>query len=386
MSQSLSPEIRAQIVEALYPVKAYQLPAVCERFGLGKGDEAEARDSKRKYILVRIEKVGGDRLVKIAREVVQDYPHHGLREALRKLDEQEHRQITEITRRRLCQLMNTIELSDDNELLDFLREIWPIDSMPSTYDIESNCLADDIHRHMIRFSDWSNEELLSHLGIKESSQELLFRFIEAVVQSKTRSEAEQRRIVGEINSIIRRDGFALVQTGLISGYPIFSVRQVQAVVNQPADLAISDALSAFDYDGVHSAWVKALDRRSTDPEGAITAARTLLETVCKRIIEEAGGEYGASDDLPKLWYTAATHLNLAPDQHTETAFKTILGSCGAIVNNLSNLRNRLSDAHGKGKKPARPLPRHAALAVNLAGAMAMYLVSTWEARSRPEKR
>lgn len=169
----------------------------------------------------------------------------------------------------------------------------------------------------------------------------------------------------------------------MSGYPVFSVREVQPVINQPPDVIISEAVSAFDHDSVHVAWVKALDRRGTDPEGAVTAARTLLETVCKRVVEEAGGEYGPSDDLPKLWRNAATYLNLAPDQHTEKAFKTILGSCEAIVNSLSNLRNRLSDAHGKGRKPVRPLRRHAELAVNLAGVMATYLISTWEARSRP---
>lgn len=187
---SIIPQIRVQIVEALYPVKAYQLPAVCERFGLEKGNEAEARDSKRKYILVRLEKISGDHLIKTAREVLQEYPHHGLSEAFRKLNEKKYKQVTEITRRRLCQFMNTIELSGDDDLLDFLREIWPIDSMPSISDIESNCLAGDIHRHMVRFPDWSNEDLLAYLGLKNSSQDLLFRFLEAIVHPRTRSEAE----------------------------------------------------------------------------------------------------------------------------------------------------------------------------------------------------
>ena len=51
----------------------------------------------------------------------------------------------------------------------------------------------------------------------------------------------------------------------------------------PGDKVVSDALETFDVDGVHAVWVKALARRATDPEGAITMARTLLETVCKRI-------------------------------------------------------------------------------------------------------
>lgn len=67
----------------------------------------------------------------------------------------------------------------------------------------------------------------------------------------------------------------------------------------PADLAISAALSSFNAEGVHRAWERALQRRNEDPEGAITAARTLLETVCKYILDEAGESY-TDDDLPKL--------------------------------------------------------------------------------------
>jgi len=49
------------------------------------------------------------------------------------------------------------------------------------------------------------------------------------------------------------------------------------------------------------------------------------------------------------------------------------------VNLLATLRNGLGDAHAP-NRPVRPLPRHATLAVNLAGTMASFLVETWQAR------
>lgn len=56
----------------------------------------------------------------------------------------------------------------------------------------------------------------------------------------------------------------------------------------------------------------------------------------------------------------------------------------SVVKGLGAMRNRLGDAHGKGSTAYRPSPRHAVLAVNLSGAMAMYLVETFEARkTRP---
>ncbi|MDF9620567.1 abortive infection family protein [Pseudomonas entomophila] len=54
------------------------------------------------------------------------------------------------------------------------------------------------------------------------------------------------------------------------------------------------------------------------------------------------------------------------------------------VVHTSSLRNRLSDAHGKGKNAAKASPRHAELAVNPAGSMAMFLLTTWESQCGQE--
>jgi hypothetical protein len=147
----------------------------------------------------------------------------------------------------------------------------------------------------------------------------------------------------------------------------------------PGDKVVSDTLETFDAEGVHSVWNKALDRRFSDPEGAITVARTLLETVCKRILDQLSINYTDKEDLPKLYAMAAKALNLAPDQHTEEPIKAILGGAMNLVNGIGTLRNRLSDSHGRGGKPVKPAPRHASLAVNLAGGVATFLVETyWE--------
>jgi hypothetical protein len=148
----------------------------------------------------------------------------------------------------------------------------------------------------------------------------------------------------------------------------------------PADDAVSAKLSTINADNVRRAWSTALERRTRDPEGAITMAKTLLEHVCKHILDERGTSYTDKDDLPKLYHKVAEQLNLAPSQHTEETFRKILGATQTIVNGLGELRNSLSDAHGKGKLAANPSLRHAELAVNLAGTMATFLVATWETK------
>jgi hypothetical protein len=231
-----------------------------------------------------------------------------------------------------------------------------------------------------RNDDWSNAEALERAGFLTCSQGMLFAFLEDVVHPARRAPDEQQQIVAALNPILRRDGYCLLPGKPISGYPTYKVAETSAIGAQPADELISQVLSSFDETGVHHAWQKALERRVSDPEGAITAAKTLLETVCKHIIEETGGSYGENDDLPKLYATAAATLRLAPNQHTETVFKSILGNCQSVVGNLSALRNRLGDSHGQGKQHVRPAARHAELAVNLAGSVAMFLIATWEAR------
>ena len=163
-----------------------------------------------------------------------------------------------------------------------------------------------------------------------------------------------------------------------------AIEHLESVDRAPGLQPIGEALEKFDADNVHAAWQKALDRRAADPEGAITAARTLLESVCKHILDDVGAEYAEDGDLPKLWASCAENLKLAPRQHQEKLFKTILGNCQSVVNSLGALRNKIGDAHGAGRRAVRPKPRHAELAVNLAGAMASFLVSTWKERAHAQ--
>lgn len=152
----------------------------------------------------------------------------------------------------------------------------------------------------------------------------------------------------------------------------------------PADKSIETTILATDYKSVHEIWTKALERRDTDAEGAITMARTLLESTCKHILDAKEQTYDDKSDLPKLYTETAKSLNLAPDQHSEDIFKQILRSCSSIVQSLGNLRNKTGDAHGKGLNHVKPSARHAELAVNLAGAMASFLIQTHEFQKAKE--
>lgn len=153
---------------------------------------------------------------------------------------------------------------------------------------------------------------------------------------------------------------------------------LEASATSPGDETATEILTKLDWNEVQAAWRKALERKATDPEGAITAARALLETVCKHVLDEAGVTYDPKADLPELYKVTSKTLKMSPSQHTQDIFKQILGGCHSVVQGLGALRSKVGDAHGQGKRPVKPAPRHAELAVNLAGAMAMFIAQTWD--------
>ena len=160
--------------------------------------------------------------------------------------------------------------------------------------------------------------------------------------------------------------------------PVFDA--VEGGSTTPTAISVESILKSCTTSSVGEAWARIQARRESDPEGAITAARSLLETTCKYVLEQLKAEFGPNDELPKLYGKAASAMNLGPENHNEQVFKQILSGCISVVGGLAALRNALGDAHGKGAGAPKPSPRHADLAVNLAGTLSTFLISTYEER------
>jgi hypothetical protein len=110
-----------------------------------------------------------------------------------------------------------------------------------------------------------------------------------------------------------------------------------------------------------------------------TLARTLLESACKHVLNAQAVAYDEGDELPRLYGLTAETLQIAPNAATEDAFRRIFGACTSSVESVGTLRDRMGDAHGRGAEAVPVAARYARLAVNLSGAMATFLVETWEA-------
>ena len=371
-------ELRHLLASAIADAKAYDVPALCRRLNLGDGEEQEAFASKYKYAQKRLVEVSADQVVTSACQLAAEESHFELSEQLAKIDEVNGAVVTALTRRRLIALFEGRPLAREIDQIELIRSLWPIASLRAPHPSDETTLEDYLYQHTVRNDDLTQRNVLETLGLMTCSRAQLFKFLAAVTAPDAISGIEQVHLAEKIDRLLRHDGYTLALAGRISGSPFYAVRP--APTGSPADESISAALAAFDPTQVHARWTMAMERRASEPAGAITLARTLLEDVCKWILDQAGDTWQEADDLPVLYRKLAKVLKLAPDAHTEQVFKQILGSCQSVVESLGALRNKLSDAHSLGPKRARPQARHAELAVNLAGAMATFLVATWEAR------
>lgn len=162
--------------------------------------------------------------------------------------------------------------------------------------------------------------------------------------------------------------------------PIIDMLEQSDWSRPPSDDIVSETLTNVDSDTIHQAWRRALQRRFDDPYGAITAARTLLETVCKHILDLSRISYGNSPSLPELYRLTSGILNLAPGQQTERELRRIFGGITVVIEGIGSIRNLLGDAHGRGIGSEHAYVHHAKLAVNLAGTLATFLIDVWESQ------
>lgn len=112
-----------------------------------------------------------------------------------------------------------------------------------------------------------------------------------------------------------------------------------------------------------------------DFDGAITNARSLLEAVLITLEKERDPSAPTYDgDLVRLYKRVQKLLNLDPSRaDIAEPLKQLLSGLTSIVNGLSALRNKMSDAHAASYRPAK---HHAKLAVNAAKTLADFLFET----------
>ncbi|NOU34506.1 MAG: hypothetical protein HOO96_41970 [Polyangiaceae bacterium] len=175
-----------------------------------------------KYVKTRLPD-DPQQLVDLGKRVLGRFASHELQEALWRLDEEGRQRVSDLTRRQVLDgVMLLGPLSGRLELVQFLKRVWPLDSMPST-DPRFGTAAADIFQHVVNNDDWTVEYLMDHLEVTQCSEKRFIHFLEEVVHPNVRQDEEQKRYVDAINQHLLRDGLELRATEQVSGYPVYRV-------------------------------------------------------------------------------------------------------------------------------------------------------------------
>jgi hypothetical protein len=119
-----------------------------------------------------------------------------------------------------------------------------------------------------------------------------------------------------------------------------------------------------------------------DPADALTAASSMIEATYKFILHDMGRPFPATQDMRGLSKAVHPMLEISPEQAANEDFRAIFQGTISIVHSISAIRTKIGDAHGAAPLRGEPLARHAQLAVNVAGAICIFLLETYEEKQK----
>lgn len=192
----------------------------------------------------------------------------------------------------------------------------------------------------------------------------------------------------KIDQLSKKDKEEIFQALLL----VFPLRdnepEVTEIIYYPDfDIEVSELVEAKELDRISFEYIHEQTRKCNskigdkDFEGAVTNARTLIESICLFILEsKTKQKHDYDGNLLKLYKSVASLLKMSPGDYNDENLKQILSGVFSIINGVSGLRNAFSDSHGSA--PSKMIykidERHAILTVNLAKTITEYLFLSYE--------
>ena len=125
--------------------------------------------------------------------------------------------------------------------------------------------------------------------------------------------------------------------------------------------------------------------KKSDYPSAATAARTLLETILKHIYKGVSGkEADESMKFQDLYKHMALKLNMHKTAEIDKQLKEVSKGLFGVASNLTTLRNKVGDAHGKNTHRYNIEKHHAELIVNSSLTLSKFLYESYK-KQYPDK-
>lgn len=144
--------------------------------------------------------------------------------------------------------------------------------------------------------------------------------------------------------------------------------------------SLREILEKHDLIAVNEEFQRCIENAESDPPAGITAACSIIESLCKIYIEDECLKMPAKQDIKSLWKAISINLGLEPGKIEDQDIIRIFSGFISVVDGIGALRTHTSTAHGHGRKAYRLEPRHARLAIHAAHTLVCFILETWEAR------
>jgi hypothetical protein len=144
--------------------------------------------------------------------------------------------------------------------------------------------------------------------------------------------------------------------------------------------ALGDVLKNRDLGALEKEVERALANVVSDPEAGVTAACSMIESLCKIYIHDESLPTPSKETIKDLWRTVAAHLGFDPSAVEDDDVKRVLSGMSSVVDGIGSFRTHAGSAHGRGRGAYRVEPRHARLAIHSAHTLCTFVIETWDKR------
>ena len=221
-------------------------------------------------------------------------------------------------------------------------------------------------------------QCLTAINNGPEADQVLPRITEAAADPRDFIHEPERHkaVVDYLNKALCFDGFELKQQNR-------RMRLVDAGKGAPVLSELAGLSAVINFDTVSRDLNRALESATTDPEDAVTAACSTIESVCRSILVELDKPLPAKKDVQGLYSAVKQPLGLSPDRSDIDPFiagdvRQVLSGLLTVIGGLGALRTHGGDAHGREKGFARVDSRIARLAIHAASSTALFLIETWQ--------
>lgn len=214
-------------------------------------------------------------------------------------------------------------------------------------------------------SQWNGDELITRALLRVADP-----------RDYLADESKGHAVIEHLNRVLEADGSAIA---IVNGKAHLVPRDAVGV----AVKTLTAKVRVLDLDTVELDIARALANTATDAEDAVTAACSLLESVCRSILIEVGLPLPAKKDIDGLIRAVQEPLNLSPGRtdlpaEIEQDVRQVLGGLTSVAKGIGALRTHAGDAHGRERGFRRIDARIARLAITAASSLALFLIETWE--------